>query len=95
VEPGFACETWPSANCQPASCGDGILQGYNPTDNGAYLCESCDDGNQVLGDGCDDCGRSNSYTGTGGDGVGGAYVGPYPSSGGSVAMNVGAGGSNN
>jgi len=37
--------TWPRVD--PAVCGDGILD--------EFIGEECDDGNDVLGDGCDQC----------------------------------------
>jgi cysteine-rich repeat protein len=53
LENGWVCEP-PGSACEPAYCGDGVVS-YQYWDGERVREESCDDGNDVEGDGCTDC----------------------------------------
>lgn len=61
IEPNWACD---GETCHPFACGDGRVDCTRDA-QGSWSCESCDDGNQLSGDGCSaTC--SDEYTGFGG-----------------------------
>jgi large repetitive protein len=95
VEAGFSCDSSSPSICQSGACGDGIIQCYAVDSAGNYFCESCDDGNRINDDLCDNnCNSSGDYTGVGGAGAGG-WTGGLVSAGGARMVSMGAGGSNN
>lgn len=57
AEPGFFCDPF-GAGCFAVECGNGIVEG----DPFAGLGESCDDQNDVAGDGCDNCVAEPGFT---------------------------------
>ncbi|MCC7111622.1 MAG: DUF4215 domain-containing protein [Deltaproteobacteria bacterium] len=56
AEPGYYCDPW-GGGCFATDCGDGIIQG----DIYYGLGETCDDQNDVAGDGCDGCVAEPGY----------------------------------
>lgn len=56
AEPGFYCDPW-GGGCFPTECGNGAIEG----DIYYGLGESCDDQNDVAGDGCDECVAEPGY----------------------------------
>ncbi len=57
AEDGFFCDAF-GGGCFPVECGNGIIEG----DPFSGLGESCDDQNDVAGDGCDDCVAEPGFT---------------------------------